>query len=287
MKRAAIVSVGNAVVDLLAPVPALPARGGDVLAEGGRLAPGGSGLIALLAAAAAGARGWLAGPIGTGPFGDLVRDALYAAGVVPMLPPVAGRDTGCSVVLAEPGGERTFVTIPGAEATVPDLRAVAPPRPGFVHATGYGLQSPERAAAVTGWLQRLPPEIVLLFDPGPLDPGPEALAALLPRIDWWSGNAAEAARSTGTADPEAAAAVLSERVRAGAIVRTGAEGCVLALPGAAPLRIPTPSVVVGTTNGAGDAHVGTFLAALGAGRSPAEAALDANEAAARHVTRPH
>jgi sugar/nucleoside kinase (ribokinase family) len=285
MTRAAILSVGNAVVDVLAPVPSLPPRGGDVLAQGGRSVPGGSGLTALLAAVAAGARGWFAGPIGSGPFGDLVRNALSSAGVVPMLPPVTDRDTGCSVVLAEPDGERTFVTVPGAEASVPDLSEIAPPRPGFVHATGYGLQTAERAAAVAGWLRRLPPDVVLLLDPGPLDVAPGALAAFLPRVDWWSGSSAEAFRATGAADVAAAAASLADRVRAGAIVRDGARGCVLAVRGTAPVEIPAFRVDVGTTNGAGDVHVGTFLAALGAGSAPAEAALRANEAAAGRIAR--
>jgi sugar/nucleoside kinase (ribokinase family) len=283
MSRAAILSVGNALVDVLAPVPALPERGRDVLADGGRVLPGGSGLTALLAAASAGARGWFAGPIGTGPFGDLVRDALSGAGVVPMLPPVADRDTGCSVVLAEPDGERTFVTVPGAEATIPDLSEVAPPRPGFVHATGYGLQARARAAAVTAWLRRLPPGVVVLFDPGPLPVDQQALDALLPRVDWWSGNAAEAERAAGLTGSATAAAAIADRVRAGAIVRDGAAGCVLAIRGTPPVRIPVPPVPVGTTNGAGDVHVGTFLAVLGTGAPPFDAARAANEAAARHI----
>lgn len=283
MTRAAVVSVGNAIADVLAPVPALPERGGDVLAHGGRVVAGGSGLTALLAAAAVGADCWFAGPTGRGPFGDLVRRALAAAGVVPLLPPVAGLDTGCSVVLAEPDGERTFVTVPGAEATTPDLGTVAPPRPGFVHATGYGLQNGERAAAVVDWLVRLPPEVVLLLDPGPLEQDAAALARLLPRVDWWSGNAAEAAGATATADPVAATGVLAGRMRRGAVVRDGADGCVVARHGGRPTRIQAPTVAAGTTNGAGDVHVGAFLAALGQGLPPEEAAERANAAAARRV----
>jgi sugar/nucleoside kinase (ribokinase family) len=283
MRRAAVLSVGNAIVDVLAPVPRLPVRGGDVLAPGGGVAPGGSGLTALRAAAEAGARCWFAGPIGTGPFGDLVRASLGGAGIVPMLRPVRDRDTGCSVVLTEPDGERTFVTVPGAEATVPALGTVAPPVPGLVHVTGYGLQAPERAAVIVDWVRRLPQELVVLVDPGPLEVDPASLDALLARADWWSGNAEEAARATGVGDPEAAATLLAERMRAGVVVRDGRHGCVVALRGRPALRIAPPAVATGTTNGAGDAHVGAFLAALGAGHPPAEAALSANAAAARRI----
>jgi sugar/nucleoside kinase (ribokinase family) len=176
-----------------------------------------------------------------------------------------------------------------------------------VHVTGYGLQSPQRAAAITDWVRRLQPEIVVLLDPGPLPVDAEALGVLLPRVDCWSGSAEEAAlaadlavkgaaaraadltvngtaaRSAGPTTPEAAAAELAERVGTGAVVRDGAGGCVLAVRGAAPVRIAAPQVRGISTNGAGDVHVGTFLAALGAGRAPEEAAMAANEAAARHV----
>ncbi|MEP6759821.1 MAG: PfkB family carbohydrate kinase, partial [Sporichthyaceae bacterium] len=46
-----------------------------------------------------------------------------------------------------------------------------------------------------------------------------------------------------------------------------------------------PTVVAVDTNGAGDVHVGAFLAALARGEDPVRAARSANEAAADAVTR--
>jgi sugar/nucleoside kinase (ribokinase family) len=74
-------------------------------------------------------------------------------------------------------------------------------------------------------------------------------------------------------------------VRAGAVVRQGAEGCLIAERGGGVTRLPAPIVVAVDSNGAGDTHVGTFLAGLLAGLAPIEAARAANEAAARFVTR--
>jgi sugar/nucleoside kinase (ribokinase family) len=60
---------------------------------------------------------------------------------------------------------------------------------------------------------------------------------------------------------------------------------VLALRGRAPVAIPGFAVVPVDTTGAGDAHVGVFLAALSAGETPARAARVANVAAALSTTR--
>ena len=52
-----MISFGDAVADLVLRVPALPDRGGDVLAAPAVARPGGSGLLALVAAARAGLSG--------------------------------------------------------------------------------------------------------------------------------------------------------------------------------------------------------------------------------------
>jgi sugar/nucleoside kinase (ribokinase family) len=280
-----VLSVGNALVDVVADVPRLPERGGDVLAGGGRLVVGGGGYRALVAARAAGAEAVSAGRIGTGPFGDLVRRALAEHGVPALLPAVPDRDTGFSVALLEPDGERTFVTVPGAEAAPPELDGVAVSPGDLVHVHGYGLVAPGRGAAIATWVAGLPDAVPVLLDPGPFGADADAavLAALLPRLTWWSGNAAEARAATGLGDAAAAARLLAGTVRRGAVVRLGADGCLLALRGADPVHLPAPDVVAVDTNGAGDTHVGTFLARLAAGDGPRAAAEAANAAAAAFV----
>ena len=283
-----LVTVGNALVDVVAAVPRLPERGGDVLATGGRLEVGGGGFRALVAARAAGADAVYGGRIGRGPYADLVRRALAAHGIPAPLPPVADRDTGSALAMVEPDGERTFVTIPGAESADPGLDALLLEPGDHLHVHGYGLVARGRGAAVARFVTGLPAEVPVLLDPGPFgaDAAPEVLADLLPRIDWWSGNAAEARAATGLGDAEAAARLLAGTARRGAVVRLGAEGCILAVRGSALVLLPGPAVVAVDTNGAGDTHVGTFLAALLAGAEPVAAAQAATEAAARFVATP-
>ena len=334
-----LLHLGNVVIDIVLDVPALPERGGDVLATGTRLAPGG-GFNVLAAAARQGLRAAYAGCHGSGPLAALARAALAEAGIEVLQPPKAGGDTGFVVSIVDAGGERTFVTSPGAEATMTaaDLAGISAGSGDAVYLSGYGLVYPANQAALLDWLGRLDEAVVVFADPGPLAHliPPSVLDRVMARADWWSCNAREAERLTGGRDPAAAASALAARVgqqeagqppatrqeagqRAatrqeagrqeagqreagqqdagqpaarpgrrgipGVLVRTGPGGCVLCHRGAAPVHVPGFRVAALDTTGAGDAHTGTFIAALAGGSDEIDAARTANAAAALSVTR--
>jgi sugar/nucleoside kinase (ribokinase family) len=288
-----LLHLGTVVADVVLGVPALPPRGGDVLASAATVTAGG-GFNVLAAAARQGMPAAYGGAHGTGPLADLTRAALAAEGIAVLLPPVPGLDTGFVITLVEPGGERTFVTSPGAEARLaPGALGAVTARPqDTVYLSGYALAHGANRAVLLGWLPGLPAAARLVFDPGPL--GAQVPAAALDQVerraDWWAGNAAEAAARTGEATPEAAALALARRTgRSGVLVRTGPDGCLLAGPGAGGegvVGVPGFPVTVVDTTGAGDTHTGVFVAALAAGAAPAAAARRANAAAAISVTRP-
>jgi sugar/nucleoside kinase (ribokinase family) len=306
-----LISVGNAIVDVTARVAALPERGGDVLARSSGLSVGGSGFNVLVAAARQGVAVRFGGAHGTGPFGELVRAALQREGIGVLIPPVPDVDTGFDVALTDAGGERTFITAVGAEAqlTADRLAAVTVVPGDLVHVSGYALLHEPSREAIAGWLERLPPECVVLVDPGPLWRGIPApvLAVVRRRASWWSCNLDEAAASIGlastglvsaglvSAEPVSAGLEAARRLAAesraeggagmGVIVRLGADGCVILVPGAEPVHVPEFAVEVLDSNGAGDAHVGAFLAALAAGQHPIAAVRRANACAALAVTR--
>ncbi len=285
-----LVGLGSIVVDLVLPVPSLPERGGDVLASSSVTAVGG-GLNALVAASRGGLPSAYGGGHGTGPFGDLVRTALASEDVPALLPAAPDEDTGFCVVLVDPEGERTFVTTVGAEGHLSgtQLAQLAIGPDDHVYVSGYDLAYPhaaEVAAAVAG----LPAGCTVLLDPGPLvaDLGRDLLATVLSRTSWASLNAREAELWTGLADPATAARSLlaDHPATAGVVVRTGAGGCVVAVHDADPVAVAGVHVAaVVDSNGAGDVHAGSFLAGLAAGRTPTEAAAQANAAAALAVTR--
>ena len=305
-------SAGQAIVDVIMSVPALPERGGDMLASFSAVTAGG-GFNTMAAAARHGLPVLYAGGHGTGPWGDVVRAALAAEGIGLFRPADPDRDTGFDVALVEPDAERTFVTHLGAEAVRgPGGWDAVPAGPGdTVYVSGYGLVAPESGPVLGGWAASLPPGVLLFLDPGPLvmQIPASVLDPVLARCDWLSCNQREAALLAddspaagpdGRADPAdlanpadpagAARRLLDRTARADILVRAGAEGCYVAqrvsgrAPGT-PARVPAPRVTAVDTTGAGDAHSGVFLAALADGLAPLDAAARANAAAAFAVTR--
>jgi sugar/nucleoside kinase (ribokinase family) len=283
-----LVSVGNVVIDVVLRVGALPERGSDVIASAAALSPGG-GFNALLAASRSGLASAYGGAHGTGPFGDLARTALTEAGIAVLLPAISDRDTGLVIAIVDAGGERTFITIPGAEAelSLRSLSTLAIHSGDAILMSGYSLLHSLNRIAILGWLNGLPTGALVILDPGPLvaDIPADALRSVLDRTDWLTSNAREA-RLLGT----------RARGRIGTIVRTGPTGCTVQVHSGAPVDVPgfpiTGSIVTATidsgtldTNGAGDTHTGAFIAALARGATPIEAAIWANAAAAISVTR--
>ncbi|MDQ1608058.1 MAG: hypothetical protein QOE16_790 [Microbacteriaceae bacterium] len=288
-----LVSVGNVVIDLTATVPALPERGGDVVATDSRLTPGGSFNV-LVATSRQGLPAAYGGAHGSGPFGELARSAMLDEGIEILLPPTAGADTGYDVALTDAGGERTFITAIGAEATLTAERLAALElRIGdAVHVSGYGLLRLPNRDAIVDWLRRIPRTVTVLVDPGPLGAQipQDVLESVRARADWWSCNAREATLATGLADPlEATRALAAAAPGRGVIVRLGPDGCLVAVAGAiehgAVEQVDGFPVQVVDTNGAGDAHVGGFLAALAGGADLVQAARRANACAAIAVSR--
>jgi sugar/nucleoside kinase (ribokinase family) len=286
-----LVSLGNVIIDIVAEVPSLPERGGDVLASGVTLEVGG-GFNLMAAAARQGLEVAYAGALGHGLFGDLARRALQAADIALLLldDPSEQRDTGFDVVLVDAGGERTFVTAVGAEASVTSQRLdhVEIRPTDAVVISGYGLLHDANRDAIIDRLPRLPPETTVCYDPGPLGHtlSDGAVKAVRQRVDWWSCNEREASLATGCADSAAAAAELLTRLRRGnVVVRLGTSGCVVAQRGSAVDHVPGVPVTIVDTTGAGDAHLGAFIAGLAGGRDAEAAARRANVVAALTVTR--
>ncbi|WP_409056611.1 PfkB family carbohydrate kinase [Streptomyces sp. SYP-A7185] len=288
-----LVLAGNVIADLVIEVPALPERGGDVIGSRTQLYAGG-GFNALTAARRLGADAVYAGLHGTGPYGDLVRRALADEDVATLHPARTDGDTGFCVALVDAGGERTFVTSFGVDArmTAAETAAVADAlRPGdTVQLSGYGLVMEVNGPLLSAFAAGLPADVRVCFDPAPLvaDIPPAVLEPVLARTDWLSCNAREARLMSGHHDPREAAPALRARLApgAGVLVRADKDGCWLAAPGADEVvHVPGFAVDAVDSNGAGDAHVGAFIALLGRGLDPLTAARGANAAAAYAVTR--
>ena len=294
-----VIHTAQALVDEVVEVDALPVRGGNSVAQSYARYAGGAVNI-LLAAARSGAQAVLAGAVGTGANGDLVRAALAAEGVMVSSPPVVDLDTGICFVMIEPSAERTFVTTQGAERriTVESLQTSAPVAGDLVCVSGFSLVGLTRDPLLE-WLDALAAGVVVVLDPGAaFGDLPEALQQrVLARTTVWTSNAEEAEQLTGFADPAAATDAVAQRLTEGAvaIVRDGPKGCWV--------REVAGGVVAGQhghghtahlpgypqepvdTNGAGDTHTGVLVACRAAGADWETAARRANAAGAIKVTR--
>ena len=284
-----LLHLGHAIVDIVMAVPALPATGADVRATRSEVTAG-AGFNVMLAARRQGMAVAHGGVQGSGPFGQLLRAQMEEAGITLLQLPLTTADSGFCVALVDADGERTFLTSVGAEATVAGTelaRITVQPRD-TVYLSGYALLSPTGGPALAQWTAHLPDEATLVVDPQPLVAEIPAgvLGPVMERVDWWTCNLAEATRSTGCSEPFAAAGQLLDlTARASVLVRLGPAGCLVAPRGGIAELVEAPRVDVVDTNGAGDAHTGTFIAAVAAGLGPVAAALRANAAAALAVKR--
>jgi sugar/nucleoside kinase (ribokinase family) len=188
--------------------------------------------------------------------------------------------TGSIVIMIAPDGERTMFTDRGANLRLrrSDLPSGLLDDAVVLHLTGYTFYEPP-LLEVALWLlgQAQSRGLAVTIDPGS--------AAFLARLEpgsflrWTEGaavcfpNRDEAALLTGESDPGTMAARLTRHY--GVVVLTlGGQGCVLAVPGEAPVAIPAQPAEVRDTTGAGDAFCGAFLSRwVAAGPDPQVADL--------------
>jgi sugar/nucleoside kinase (ribokinase family) len=284
-----LILVDSVVVDVVLNVDDLPQRGSDTYADTSTSFAGG-GFNVMAAASRLGLRSVYAGVVGLGPFATIAQDAMRDEDIVVAIPPIENVDTGFVVAMVEPDGERTFLTSSGAESTLTSsqLDGVEIQSNDVVYFSGYALLHESNAEAILALVHRIPSEVILIFDPSPLVASIDrrVLELIFERVDWLSCNAREASLMTETSEPVLAAELLLDRLgRGGVIVRCGRDGCVVALSGSRIEKVEGFPVNAVDSNGAGDTHVGAFVALLAQGRSPLEAVSWANAAAALSVTK--
>jgi sugar/nucleoside kinase (ribokinase family) len=273
----------------------------DVLVKpAGEITPGSdtpSAIRACPGGAAAGQAAWMAhlgaqvtfaGRVGAGD-ADYHRRELARFGVDAHLAEDDQASTGTIVIMVAPDGERTMFTDRGANLRLrrSDLPAGLLDGAAVLHLTGYTFFEPA-LLEVALWLleQARSRDLAVTIDP--------ASAAFLARIEpgaflrWTEGaavcfpNRDEAAALAGEADPATMAARLTQHYGL-VLVKLGADGCLLAVPGEAPVLIPAHPAQARDSTGAGDAFCGAFMSRwLAAGPDPQTADLiGAAEFAAR------
>jgi sugar/nucleoside kinase (ribokinase family) len=199
------------------------------------------------------------------------RDAAYhrreltRAGVRAHLAPDTQAGTGSIVIMVAPDGARTMFTDRGANLRL--RRSDVPPGlldgAAVLHLTGYTFAEPPLLEVALALLDEARSrEIAVTIDPG----SAAFLAQMEPAafLRWTEGaavcfpNRDEAAVLTGEPDPVTMAARLT-RYYGVVVLKLGGEGCVLAVPGEAPVRVAAHPADATDTTGAGDAFCGAFM----------------------------
>ena len=302
MTEPRILHLGQVVVDLSMDIDHLPERGGDIFARRSAINVGG-GYNVIRAARQMGAPIAYMGAIGTGPMADMARGALAALQVPAQGPVLDDCDTGYSVAMIEPSGERTFVSARGAETRVPEgtYESMDLVAGDVIYLSGYSFCHKDNTRSLVGFAHIHQGEgFPVLFDLGPMvaDIALDVLKTVNGLHPIWSLNEREGPILAerlgcrpdvrGETNLESVCRSLSLKLDSPVVLRAGARGAWYCQPKDARQSryIPTPQVHAIDTNGAGDAHSGVLCAGIFQGLPIEEALTLANCAGALSTTQP-
>lgn len=288
-RRMTILVVGDANADLTATLTRFPAEGDDAPAAALGWGSGGSAANVAAGIALLGAPARLLARVGEDPAAAVALRACRAAGVdLGAVQVDAALATGLCFAAISPGGERTFFSYRGANVALEDA---ADPLAGaaWLHIAGHALVEGRQRQTALALVERaaargIPVSLDLCL-PLVRARGAEVLA-LLPHLAALFGNERELALLMGEApgSPDALGR-LAQSGRAIAVMKCGADGCVVARGGEL-LALPAFRVAAIDTNGCGDAFVAGFLVAHLRGEPPAACARIANACGALAASRP-
>jgi sugar/nucleoside kinase (ribokinase family) len=286
--------IGCVQVDLLlAPVHAVPLPGTSTFVDHMNLRVGGAGANAALALIEAGMSPRLVGAVGDDHFGRWILDQLVGFGLGEDVVVDPEQATGLTVAIEAPGRDRSFLTYLGITGTAnaeivpasslaaehvlvcdyfcaPALRG-EPTRQLFATARELGA----RTYFDTAW-----------DTDGFSAATREELHAILPLVDVFLPNEAEACALAGTGSVTKAGRDLQRRSGGWVVVKLGPEGCIAFGPNGGRLSSPAPVIEPTDTTGAGDAFNAGLVSALAAGRDWPDALTAATGLASSLLARP-
>ena len=302
-----VISLGEVWVDIMMDVDSLPESGGFAASRSTIPTIDGS-YRALLASRLMGTPTAHAGIIGAGPWASMIRHAFYEHDITHIGPDRLDADTGFRLVLNDTNGGKTFIATYGAEAQGgADTFDGVDLQPGDVVSISSNSLMDATAAGVDAFIRQSgsdpdarPYQIVLSPTSSLERVNNRLLEDLVLARPIWTCNRQAAVKLAdrlgapldevpvtvgGTFDNEMKALCdnLGTTLRAPLIIRAGARGAWVRLPGGEVTHVdgfPTKAV---HKRSAGTVHTGVLCAMLAAGRSLVEATQVANAAASLSI----
>lgn len=278
--------IGDATVDQMYFIDALPEVGGEVSATYAVMEPGGAGGTIATALARLDHDVAIATRVGTGPFSTLALKYLRTTGVdMALVQADPYQQTSSVTILITPDGQRTMIGAAGASRDL-DARALRPE-----HVTGrdalvmsaYSLISgPQRTYALRA-LQLAKDAGVRVFvdmGTGAVNALQEGLISLLEGVEVVLMNERELFTLTGESSISDAVSGLRARGIDQVVVKVGEMGSIVVTPERSELVEAFAIDGVVDTTGAGDVYTAAFVASVLEGRDLLQAAWLANVAGA-------
>ncbi len=275
-EKKSILSIGAVMVDLVCQVAALPKSGEGAVASEHTASVGGCAFNQANVMRQMGEACFLFAPVGRGVYAEFTQRELDARGME-ALRVDADIDCGACLCLIEPDGERTMITMPGIEQHFNAAWFDSVDAGSFAWgiANGYEIEGAGGDAILSFFEQHR--NIQFVYAPGPRINAVSAkknarINALRPL---WHLNDLEALSFTGAATLQGAGEAIAKQCGNIVVITQGACGSHLF---SQTERLFEPAIAVDAvdTVGAGDAHVGTLVAARHAGCSWSEALSVAN-----------
>ena len=214
--------------------------------------------------------------MGSGLYGDWIQRELDSRHVQTPVPRPA-EPNGCCYCLVESGGERTFMSLHGAEYRFRSewFDLLGDEVFDGVYLCGLEVEE-ETGEVILDYLEKHPPK-TLYFAPGPrvVRIRPEKMARIMALHPVLHLNEAEALMFTRSPSAQEAAVLIGSLTGSPVIITQGERGA-LALENGRCLQVDGYRAQPADTIGAGDAHIGAVMAELAAGRSMEEAVRRAN-----------
>jgi len=290
MQQPKVTVLGSANVDLVIRAARMPNKGETLFGDAFDIFTGGKGFNQATAAARLGAEVTFIGRIGDDAFGEMLRTAMETENIdTRFVKTDADNGTGVATIVVEPDGDNSIIVIPRANMciTPKDIDA-AEDSIANADVLLLQLETPIDASQRAAEIAKANNTIVLL-DPAPARSLP---VELLEKIDILTPNISEVTVLSGqevtTAESRTAAAKtlqvqIAQDGLSTVVITLGEQGVLICTPTETE-HIPTLTVDVVDTTGAGDAFSGALATSLAKGNKITESVKYATAAGAAAVT---
>lgn len=275
--------IGSTVADIIINVEELPSRTMSVNAIGSSMSAGGCAFNCAYALKLLGADFDLFSPVGTGIYGSFVAEKLKQFGIESICPRPTEENGSCTC-LVDKSGERTFISVHGAEYKFKKewFDALDASVYDSVYLCGIEIEE-DTGVNIIEFLERNP-KLTVYFAPGPrlMSLDAETMERMFKLSPVLHLNEQEICECTGINGYKDAAKKLFEKTGNLIAVTLGEKGC-YAYDNGEEIYVPGVPAKQIDTIGAGDGHIGAIIAGLSKGKDLEETLRTANAYAAAIV----